>query len=53
MPFPDLALPDVLTLGLEEMAALMPLGLDEAVQRVLPEAPPETVDLNSAFASSI
>jgi len=46
------ALPDLLAVSLEELAALAPLGLDQAVQRVLPESPvaPEP---GTAFASSI
>ena len=47
------AFPDILALSLDEITVLMPLGLDEALQRVLPDRPVEDVELNSAFASSI
>ena len=46
-----LALPDLDDL---DAAVLTDPGvLDEALARVLPECPPETVRLDSAFASSI
>ena len=48
-----IALPDVLWLDLEDMAALDPVALDQAVRRVLPDCPPETVTPGTAFASSI
>ena len=47
------AFPDILALSLDEIVALEPLGLDEALQRVLPGRPVETVIVKSAFASSI
>ena len=46
------ALPDLLAASLEEMAAMAPLSVDQAVRRVLPESP-VAPELGTAFASSI
>jgi hypothetical protein len=46
------ALPDLRTVRLDEMPALMPVALDKVVQRVLPGSSVAPV-LGTAFGSSI